>query len=75
MSEQSNNQHKTKPGIFKVIASILAAGFGVQSSKNRERDFKQGKRSHYIIGGIVFTLIFIITLLIVVNTILAKAGM
>ena len=31
-----------KPGLLSVIKSILAAGIGVQSDKNRQRDFEQG---------------------------------
>ena len=30
-------------GPLQVAGSVLAAAFGVQSSKNRERDFKEGR--------------------------------
>ena len=44
---------------LQVVGSVLAAGLGVQSSKNRERDFKQGRIGVFITAGIVFTLLFI----------------
>ncbi|OQX34005.1 MAG: hypothetical protein B0D91_13200 [Oceanospirillales bacterium LUC14_002_19_P2] len=56
--------------IFRVIQSVLAAAFGVQSNRNRERDFTEGKPGHFIIAGILFTVIFIIVLISIVNTVL-----
>ncbi|MDE1461066.1 DUF2970 domain-containing protein [Spartinivicinus poritis] len=47
-------------GLLATIQSVLAAAFGVQSQKNRERDFKSGKFSHFVIAGLIFTLIFIL---------------
>ena len=55
------------------MSSVLAAAFGVQSSKNRERDFKQGKARHFIIGGIIFTLLFMLSVYTVVQTVLSNA--
>ena len=37
---------------FQMAHSVLASFFGVQSSKNRERDFKNGKAKHFIMMGI-----------------------
>ena len=59
-----------KPKLIAVIKSILAAGIGVQSDKNRTRDFEQGNPLTFIIGGIVFTLLFIATLATVVGFVL-----
>jgi hypothetical protein len=61
---------KQKPVLIAVIKSILAAGIGVQSDKNRTRDFEQGNPLTFIIGGIVFTLLFIATLATVVGFVL-----
>jgi hypothetical protein len=74
MVQDTKDHSPEKPGLLKIIASILAAGFGVQSSRNRERDFKHGKRSYYIIGGLVFTLAFIMCLVMTVNLVLTRAG-
>lgn len=65
MSETPNpsqGNHSNKPGFFQVIASIVAAAIGVQSDKNRQRDFTQGNPLIYIFGGLIFTVVFVMTL-------------
>ena len=61
-------------GILQVFKSVLASFFGVQSSKNRERDFKYGKPVHYIIVGLILTICFILTLWSVVRLVMYLAG-
>ena len=53
-----------------TLKSVAAAFFGVQSDKNRNRDFSQGKASHFIIAGIVGVVVFITLLIVVVNLVL-----
>ena len=53
-----------------MLGSTLAAAFGVQSSKNRERDFTHGKASHFIFMGIAFTVIFVLAVVAVVKLVL-----
>lgn len=59
---------------LQVITSVFAAGLGVQSSKNRERDFKQGRIGVFIAAGIVFTLLFIVAVVSVVQLVLHSTG-
>ena len=59
---------------LQVVASVFAAGLGVQSSKNRERDFKQGKIGVFIVAGLTFTLVFIGAVVLVVQLVLTGAG-
>ncbi len=54
--------------------SVLAAGFGVQSKKSRQRDFEHGKPVVFIVTGIIFTFLFIASVMMVVSTVLDKAG-
>ncbi len=61
-----------KPGLGSVIKSILAAAIGVQSDKNRQRDFEQGSPLTFIIGGIIFTLLFIAAVATVVGLVLSN---
>ncbi|MGB1334037.1 MAG: DUF2970 domain-containing protein [Porticoccaceae bacterium] len=61
-----------KPSLISVVKSILAAGIGVQSDKNRTRDFEQGNPLSFIIGGIVFTLVFIATIATIVGFVLSN---
>tara|TARA_E500000178_G_scaffold269618_1_gene267510 strand:+ start:37721 stop:37933 length:213 start_codon:yes stop_codon:yes gene_type:complete len=67
----NSSQNKQKPSLIAVIKSILAAAIGVQSDKNRTRDFEQGNPLVFIIGGIVFTLLFIITIASVIGLVLS----
>jgi hypothetical protein len=55
----------------KIIHSTLAAAIGVQSKKNRERDFEEGNAGAFIAAGIIFTALFITTVLGVVQWVLA----
>ncbi|NJD06891.1 MAG: DUF2970 domain-containing protein [Methylococcaceae bacterium] len=70
----SKNGEEKSLGMLQVIGSVLAAGFGVQSEKNRERDFKTGSSKHFIVVGLVATLLFVITLYTIVRLVLAFAG-
>ena len=63
-----------KPRLGSVIKSILAAAIGVQSNKNRQRDFEEGNPLVFIIGGFVFTLLFIATIATVVGLVLSNNG-
>jgi hypothetical protein len=74
MNQQDNDQNNKKPNLLQIVGSVLSAGFGVQNSKNRERDFKHGSHKTFIIAGIVFTLVFIIGVYSIVQLVLKKAG-
>lgn len=68
------NDEQKEPGLRQIIGSVFAAAFGVQSSKNQERDFKHGKARVFIISGILFTLLFMGTVFTVVKMVLKQAG-
>ena len=55
----------------KIVRSTLAAAIGVQSKKNRERDFEEGNAGAFIAAGIIFTALFVATVLGVVQWVLA----
>ena len=56
--------------ITNTIKSVAAAFLGVQSDKNRERDFREGKFSHFVIIGFIGVVLFIGTLVTIVSLIL-----
>ncbi len=64
---------KKKPGFLAVVGSVMVAAIGVQSNKNREQDFENTSIVPYIIGGTVFTVLFIVSLVTVANIFLAQA--
>lgn len=59
---------------LQVISSVLAAALGVQNSKNRERDFEQGRAGTFIAAGIIFTLLFIGIVLTIVSVVLDRSA-
>lgn len=58
--------------LWQMFGSVMAAAFGVQSSKNRQRDFNRGKPIHFIIIGIVFTVAFVLLVVTVVRLVLSS---
>lgn len=72
-AELESPRHQ-KPNIFQIVLSTFAAAFGVQSNKNRERDFQGGSLTTYIVSGVVFTVLFVFAVLFVVRLVLAASG-
>ncbi len=52
-----------------ILRSSLAAGLGVQSSRNRQRDFADGSPRRFIVMGVVLTMLFIASLVTVIQII------
>ena len=50
-----------------VLGSVAASAFGVQSRRNRERDFSRGNPWHFVLAGLVFTGAFVGVLVLVVR--------
>ncbi|SEE16505.1 DUF2970 domain-containing protein [Pseudomonas anguilliseptica] len=70
MSEEEN-----KPlTLWEMLQSVLSAAIGVQSGKNRSRDFSRGKPSHFIILGALFTVVFVLVIFGIVKLVLHLAG-
>ncbi|HET6470648.1 MAG TPA: DUF2970 domain-containing protein [Pseudomonadales bacterium] len=59
---------------WQIAGSTIAAAFGVQKRANRERDFARGKPLHFIIAGIVFTVVFVLIVVTVVQLVLRNAS-
>ena len=69
------NDDNDKPRSFReMLQSVVAAAFGVQSGKNRARDFSRGKPSHFIALGLMFTALFVVVLFALVQLVLYLAG-
>ena len=85
MSEVENEKQETEnikaeqpikksPGILSVVQSVLAAMIGIQSNKKHKEDFESGSVTSYIVVGVIMVIIFIFTLIGIVNSILENAG-
>ena len=71
--DQANDEEEGLT-LMQLIGSALAAGFGVQSSQNRKRDFAKGKPSQFIAIGIIFTVLFVLIMVGIVNLVLSAAA-
>lgn len=75
--EESNDENEPEQDsltLWQVLSSALAAGFGVQSSRNRNRDFAKGRPGQFIAVGIIVTVAFVIAIVTLVNVILGSVG-
>ena len=70
-SDQESQDDKA-PNLLQVIGSVLSAFIGIQSSKNKERDFKHGNHKVFIIVGVGLTITFLLTVFTVVQVVLSK---
>lgn len=69
--DEPNNK---PPTFWQVLHSVMAAAFGVQSAKNRARDFTHGKPSQFLMVGLLFTVGFALTLFAIVKLVVYLAG-
>lgn len=69
-----NDTDPKKPGFWQVIVSILAAAMGVNSARNRQRDFSASSPWPFIIGGIIFGVLFVVGIALIVKVVLESTG-
>jgi len=66
-----NNQQKKDPSFGQVIFAVCASAFGVRRSKDSKEDFQTKTATPFIIGGIIFTILFMGTVYGVVRLVLS----
>lgn len=67
-------QRPKRPSLLQEIGSVLASFFGVQSSRNRKRDFTQGSAARFVVLGLLMTAGFVMLVYTVVQLVLRSAG-
>ena len=72
--DQDKKDATRAPSFIDVLGSVLASMFGVQSNRGREKDFTHGKPSQYIIIGLIVTVVFMLTIWVVVSLVMKLAG-
>lgn len=72
--DANNNGSGKAPSLMKVLGSVLASMFGVQSNRRREEDFTHGKPSQYVVIGLLVTAVFILAVWGVVSLVMKLAG-
>ena len=55
MGIETEEPNQKPPTFWQMLHSVMAAAFGVQSGRNRARDFSHGKPVHFIMLGLLFT--------------------
>ncbi len=68
--QDENSTEKQELPFWKTMLSVMQASFGVQSKKNKERDFANGSVKGFIAAAIIFTVLFVLTLVVVVSSVL-----
>lgn len=70
----TGNQERpaNRPGVLRIMQSILAGAFGVQSDRRRREDFSHHSPLPFIVAGLLFTAGFIAVLVVVVKLVLAN---
>jgi DUF2970 family protein len=74
MSEIEDKQEEETLALWEVFQGVIAMFIGVQSEKNRERQFKYGKAYQFIIVGIILTIIFVVHIILLVKFVMNWAG-
>ncbi len=64
-----------RPSLLDVVKSVLSSFVGVQSRRNRDRDFQHGKPIHFIIVGLGVTVLFVLVVWGIVSIVLRSAGL
>ena len=68
--EDNDRQSEKKLSLIDVALSVCAAALGVQSSKNRKRDFSRGNPITFLFFGALFTIIFVLTIIGIVHLVI-----
>ncbi len=71
--EKKQDEEETL-ALWEVFQGVIAMFIGVQSEKNRERQFKYGKAYQFIIVGIIITIFFIVHIILLVKFAMSWAG-
>jgi len=71
-SPEDGGDKPSEMTLLETLQSVLWAMLGVQNKRNAKRDFSKGKPSHFIIIGIIFAAVFVITLIVLVKLIIGN---
>lgn len=69
--EAGAEPHAKRLSFMQTMLSVIQASFGVQNQKNKERDFEKGSIGGFIAAALIFTTVFVLTLVGIVALILS----
>lgn len=64
-----------KLGFWQVFKSTFMSFIGVQKSEIRKRDFENGNPVHFVLMGLLLTVLFVVVVVVVVKIVLSQAGL
>lgn len=73
-NSDEGDERKGKTSLWEVTQGVIAALFGVQSAKNRERDFKRGDPADYIAIFTVAVIAMVILMVVFVKVIISSSS-
>lgn len=71
---ETKQEEEETLALWEVFQGVIAMFIGVQSEKNRERQFKYGKLYQFIIVGIIITALFLFHIILLVKFAMRWAG-
>lgn len=71
---EGDSSLQSPPTFFQLLQSVLGALIGVQSEAARHRDFSRGRPLHFIVIGVVATVLLVLGFVGIVRLVLAIAG-
>ncbi len=58
--------------VTRILKSVSAAFLGVQSEENAQKDFSENHFSYYAVVGVIFTIAFVLTVIMIVQFVLPE---
>lgn len=72
MSETAKPAQPRKMNLLQTVSAVLWSFFGVRKGRDHDRDMTQLNPVHVVITGVVLGILFVMTLLLVVNLVIGK---
>ena len=70
MRKTTDSGNRRKISLIETVGSVLSAALGIQTENNRRRDFEGGSPKLFLIVGLLLTLIFIGSIMLLVKLVL-----
>lgn len=73
-NNKNTDHEEASPGLFSLLQSVIAAIFGVQNDKNRQKDFQKGDATQFIALGIGAVIFILIVMIIIVKSVISNTN-
>lgn len=59
-----------RPNLLQTVSAVLWSFFGVRKGRDHDRDMAQLNPVHVVITGVIFGVLFVLTLLMIVKSVI-----